>query len=49
MTWSPALTEKVYSTQLWQLVKTWEMMQEFGLEGRRRDLFGPSVDFSHVV
>ena len=44
MTWSPALTEKVYSTQLWQLVKTWEMMQEFGLEGRRRDLFGSSAD-----
>ncbi|HVH73115.1 MAG TPA: hypothetical protein VNB49_18670, partial [Candidatus Dormibacteraeota bacterium] len=27
--WSPTLTDKVYSTQLWQLVKTWEMMQEF--------------------
>jgi hypothetical protein len=38
--WSPALTDKVYSTQLWQLVKTWEMTQEFGLEGRGRDLFG---------
>jgi hypothetical protein len=25
--WSPAFTNKVYSTQLWQLVKTWEMMQ----------------------
>jgi hypothetical protein len=42
--WSPALTDKVYSTQLWQLVKTWEMMQEFGLEGRGRDLFGSSAD-----
>jgi hypothetical protein len=38
--WSQSLTEKVYSTQLWQLVKTWEMTQEFGLEGRGRDLFG---------
>jgi hypothetical protein len=42
--WSPALTDKVYSTQLWQLVKTWEMMQEFGLEGRGRDLFGLSAE-----
>jgi hypothetical protein len=42
--WSPALTNKVYSTQLWQLVKTWEMMQEFGLEGRGHDLFGLAAD-----
>jgi hypothetical protein len=42
--WSPALTDKVYSTQLWQLVKTWEMMQEFELEGRGRDLFGLTAD-----
>ncbi|HEX4545066.1 MAG TPA: hypothetical protein VH110_01815, partial [Candidatus Acidoferrum sp.] len=44
MAWSPELTNKVYSTQLWQLVKTWEMMQEFGLEGRGRDLFGLTAD-----
>ena len=42
--WSPELSNKIYSTQLWQLVKTWEMMQEFGLEGRGRDLFGPTAD-----
>ena len=42
--WSPELTNKVYSTQLWQLVKTWEMMQEYGLEGRGRDFFGPTAD-----
>ena len=42
--WSPELTNQVYSTQLWQLVKTWEMMQEFGLEGRGRDLFGLTAD-----
>jgi hypothetical protein len=42
--WSPALTDKVYSTQLWQLVKTWEIMQEFGLEARGRDLFGLTAD-----
>jgi len=38
--WSPDLSLKAYSTQLWQLVKTWEMAQEFGLEGRGRELFG---------
>jgi hypothetical protein len=42
--WSPELTNKIYSTQLWQLVKTWEMMQEFGLEGRGRDFFGSTAD-----
>jgi len=42
--WSPALTDKVYSAQLWQLVKTWEMTQEFGLEGRARDLFGSAAE-----
>ncbi|HEX3351588.1 MAG TPA: hypothetical protein VHS34_02100 [Terriglobales bacterium] len=45
--WSQELTNKVYSTQLWQLVKTWEMMQEFGLEGRGRDMFGVTAD-SHT-
>ena len=34
----------MYSAQLWQLVKTWEMTQEFGLEGRGRDLFGAIAD-----
>jgi hypothetical protein len=43
-TWSPALTDKVYSAQLWQLVKTWEMTQEFGLEGRGRELYGATAD-----
>ena len=38
--WSPELTQKVYSTQLWQLVKTWELMQEFGLENRGPQLLG---------
>jgi hypothetical protein len=40
--WSSELAVKAYSTQLWQLVKTWEMTQEFGLEGRGRELFGPT-------
>ena len=38
--WSSDLTNKIYSTQLWQLMKTWEMTQEFSLEERGRDLFG---------
>jgi len=38
------LTNKVYSAKLWQLVKTWEMMQQYGLEGRGRDLFGLNAD-----
>ncbi len=40
--WTPELGVKAYSTQLWQLVKTWEMTQEFGLEARGRELFGPA-------
>src|SRR5438128_2822775 len=40
--WTPDLALKAYSTQLWQLVKAWEMTQEFGLEGRGRELFGPA-------
>jgi hypothetical protein len=39
--WTPELATKAYATQLWQLVKTWEITQEFGLEGRGRELFGP--------
>lgn len=35
--WSPGYSEQIYSTGRWMLVKTWEMMQEFGLEG-----YGPS-------
>ena len=42
--WTPQLTNSVYSAQLWQLVKTWEIMQEFGLEARGRDFFGPAAD-----
>lgn len=34
--WTSELTNKVYATQLWQLVKTWELEQEFALESRSR-------------
>ncbi len=30
--WSPAMTQNFYSAMLWQLVKTWEITEEFGLE-----------------
>jgi hypothetical protein len=38
--WTPDLTNKVYSAQLWQLVKTWEMTEEYELEGRGHRLLG---------
>jgi len=41
VSWTPELAVKAYSTQLWQLAKTWEMTQEFGLEARGRELYGP--------
>jgi hypothetical protein len=31
--WTPELADAFYSAQLWQLVKTWEITQKFGLEG----------------
>jgi len=48
MEWSPALTDKVYSTQLWQLVKTWEMMQELGWKDAAAT-FRVARGFPHVV
>lgn len=33
--WSPDLGVKAYSTELWQLVKTWELTQAYQLEGAR--------------
>ncbi|HYO54597.1 hypothetical protein [Archangium sp.] len=35
-------SRKIYSTALWHVVKTWEVMQEFGLEGQVRQLFPTS-------
>jgi hypothetical protein len=40
ITWTPDLASKAYATQLWQLVKTWDMTQEYGLEGHGRELLG---------
>ena len=33
--WTPALAERIYSAQLWQLVKAWEVVQRYGLEESR--------------
>ena len=41
--WSPDLADKVYSTQLWQLTKAWEITQEFELEGEAPHLLGQPV------
>ncbi|WNG47601.1 hypothetical protein F0U60_28360 [Archangium minus] len=34
--------QKMYSTALWSMVKMWEIMQEFGLEGHQKQLFSDS-------
>jgi hypothetical protein len=41
--WSSDLADKVYSTQLWQLTKAWEMTQEFELEGEAGRLLGQPI------
>lgn len=38
--WTPAISEGVYATGQWELVKTWEMMQEFGLENKGSVIYG---------
>lgn len=38
--WPLDLAEKFHSTRLWQLVKLWEIHQEFGLESRAPSVFG---------
>jgi hypothetical protein len=38
--WTPEVAEAFYAAQLWQLVKTWEVMQKFNLEGRPQQFFG---------
>jgi hypothetical protein len=42
--WSPELSTKAYSTQLWQLLKTWELTQAFQLENRGQELYGATAD-----
>lgn len=43
--WTLPFIEQVYSTPLWTMVKTWELNQEFGLEGLARTVFlNPSAE-----
>ena len=42
--WTSLHTVRVDSAALWKLVKLWEIMQEFGLEDRAREVFGPQAD-----
>jgi hypothetical protein len=42
--WTANYTDAVYSTALWNGVKLWELMQEFGLEGLNQSIFGPRGD-----
>jgi hypothetical protein len=34
---------EIYSTGLWSMVKSWEVNQEFGLEGMSQTVFGPQA------
>jgi len=43
-TWTAASRQTVYSAALWKLVKTWEINQEFGLEGMPQAAFGSKAD-----
>ena len=38
--WTPAVSEGVYSTGKWHMVKVWEMMQQYALEGDGTVFFG---------
>jgi hypothetical protein len=43
-TTDPEYSRKIYSTALWHVVKTFELMQEFGLEDKARLLYPSSRD-----
>ena len=42
--WTPDMVDKSYSLPQWGMVKTWEMMNEFQLEGFAQNIFGPQAD-----
>ena len=42
--WTAETTAKMYALPLWGLVKTWEINQEFQLEGMAQSIFGPQAD-----
>lgn len=41
--WSPGLTQSLYATLQWQLVKTWEISRRYGLEADRGDVVWNNV------
>ncbi|HLV79209.1 MAG TPA: hypothetical protein VKT32_02975, partial [Chthonomonadaceae bacterium] len=43
-TWTPETSEQIYSAARWQMVKTFEMMQEFHLEDHGPGFFGPTAE-----
>jgi hypothetical protein len=42
--WNATRASAVYSTQLWEMVKLWEINQEFGLEGMSQVPFGSKAN-----
>jgi hypothetical protein len=42
--WTAQFTDKVYSFPLWVMVKTWELNQEFQLEGMGQAVHGPTAE-----
>lgn len=41
---NPEVAIKVYSIVLWQMVKHWELQQEYNLDGFARNIFGDQAD-----
>jgi len=42
--WTPDVVDKMYGLAQWGMVKTWEMMNQFQLEGFALNIFGPQAD-----
>lgn len=42
--WSPAYSQKIYATALWQLVKVWELMHEFNGESSGPLVYGSTAE-----
>ena len=43
--WTPTTVHSMMSLPKWGLVKTWELMHEFQLEGLSKNILGPRADF----
>jgi hypothetical protein len=42
--WTPANVDAMYSLSQWGLVKSWELNNQFQLEGLSQNIFGPQAD-----